>query len=205
MCGLLLALLISSAGATNVKTMKASEIPWFKNIKAAGHKEIFLCGSADIQNSAASIKKHFLTGGKGYFLTGLFSEAQYWRILVNEDFAAAKEHFDRYVKNAQLWMVESGKAPRPLGTPTKTEFNFKISVKDCVATGNHPLGDHCLKRLGNQRLSCCREKFPGLMIYWGEQRDFRLGFAPDPSVRLKVPGENNHRYCQVGQFIRIQD
>lgn len=83
------------------------------------------------------------------------------------------------------------------------DFSFSATIKDCMEGAKTTLGNDCSHLKGDGRHSCCREKFSGPTIFWGDNENYKLMYSPDPSVRLKVDGEKTHRYCNVQETIRL--
>jgi hypothetical protein len=174
-----------------------------KSFKAAGLRAFNACGSASIQPTWRSLQRDFVINGKGYFLVHLPEHKVYRRILEEWPAGGAREKLQEAFAKTELWVRETGSA-RKLDAPARVEFRFSTSVRDCVETGKHALVGGSCQLAQSERRACCWEKFPGIGITWAlAEGDFVLGYAPDPSVRLRVPGEANHRFCNVVKKLRV--
>lgn len=185
-------------------TVRESEFPWVKSI---GTNELQICGSNKIVPTENSIRRHFHVGadGLGYLTTGLPSIEMYFQILTKFPLVEAKAELQKLFSNAELWVVKkNATVATSLGTPKQIDLPFTASVRDCMEGAKTTLGNDCSKNKGSNLISCCREKFIGPEVIWGEASNYRLYYSPDPSVSLKVAGEATHRYCNVAQPMKVK-
>lgn len=180
--------------AKNVSVKNFSSIIDFKKISG---KTVSICGNNNIQLTKKSLSKNFIFGkpAKGYLITDLISYDEYWQILKTKNLIEAKSELKVRLNDAQLW-IATREGVESLGSPANVEFPFTATVKDCLDGAKTTLGNNCA---GSE--SCCAEKFVGPVITWKEQ--FRLGYSPDPSVRLKISGDSQPRYCEIRDIINL--
>lgn len=179
------------------KPFKTKDVSWLKDVQEAGLNQISVCGTDKINLSKKSLNRDFLFGDKGYLMSGLIDENVYWELLKDLPLEQAKEKLVQELKQTKLWVLSKAEGLKSLGEPTKIEMKFKVSIKDCINTGLNHYGQDCSMHQGTRKFHCCREKFPGFKLYWGAQQEYRLGYSPDPSIRLKVAGEAKNRYCHT--------
>lgn len=198
--GFLLSLSVEAA------QISAQHFPWVQVVAESGAKEIQICGSNKIIPSRASIKRHFSIGAeaRGYFATGLPTIENYFQVLTDHNLLEAKVEMQKLFSTAELWTLSKGQTqPVSLGKPSAVELPFTATVKDCMEGAKTTLGNDCSKNAGVNLRGCCREKFIGPIVKWGTKQDHKLYFSPDPSVNLKVPNEQTHRYCNVAEPMKI--
>jgi len=183
-------------------SFKPEDVPWLADLKE--HKTFFfhVCGSSDIMPTVKSFNKDFAFGAEnqGFFFTGTPGVGEYFSVLETEGTEEAKASFRARFEKAHLWRHTS-KGLTDLGVPTKFEFPFVATIKDCLAGSKNSMGLEC--KDGAFRVTCCSEKFIGPKIYWGAKQEYVLKYSPDPSVRLKVPGERSNRYCNFQQINEV--
>lgn len=180
-------------------TVQAS---WQDKLKAQKINQVHICGNDRINLNKSSLKKDFVINGKAYVFSGLIDYKTYWKILGARTADVAKKELKQILDETVLWEIAGDKI-RSLGKPLPVEFVFKVSIKDCIDTGKNNYGHNCSKNLMPK--NCCSEKFPSFRMLWKDQgKEFRLMYAPDPSIRLKVPGEINHRYCQAVRPLKLK-
>ncbi len=186
-----LVLLLSPAEA---KRIDPSGIDWLAQAKVAGVRKLTACGSSKIAVNRRSLRSdvQFGKSGQGYFLTELPTAVEYFTILKAVGLEEAKAELGRRFGSAHLWEVSASGAVSDRGKPTHVDFSMKATVKDCVSTSLTSLGSTC--PASRDRASCCEEKFAATRVSWER---VTLSFSPDPSVRLRVPGERLHRYCDI--------
>jgi hypothetical protein len=160
--------------------------------------KVNICGSPNIQNTKNSLRKNFFLGNpkKGYAFTNLLSNADYWKILKEDNFQSAKSKLEKKFNQAVLWEISPDGTSRFLGPPKEVKITFKSSVKDCTEGKPRYEGDQC------KHASCCSEKFPGVVVLWKfEETEYKLDFSPDPSVALVVTSPNvkkrDLRFCHI--------
>lgn len=177
---------------------------WIKNAKSQNISRISLCGDSQILNNQRSVMKHFYVGDKGYFFTEMLPYSDYIRILTEENLKAASEKLTKIFRKSLLWNVKSSGEVVSLGHPSEVNLKFKSTIKDCIEGAEKTIGGNCKRYPKSQRAGCCREKFIGPNIVWkNEGKNIELLYSPDPSVRLRVPGESKHRYCNVVERYRL--
>ena len=150
------------------------------------------------------MKKSFLVGPDktGYLLTGLFSMSRYYQILTENNLEAAKEKLKDELAVVRLWKVGPDNTVQSLGAPKNIRLPFTATIKDCVEGARTTLGNNCSGTPKENRVPCCREKFSGPVIQWGEDLSYQLLYSPDPSVGLLLP-KGPGRYCNVSTRIEI--
>ncbi len=189
-----------------VKPSKIGSPVWIQGLKDVGVESFSVCGSSAIQVTKSSVKKNFLVGDpiRGYIVSDLLSHNKYWEIMKSLNLAAAKADLSTKFSKARIWQVNEDGMIQSQGLPTEVELPFVATVKDCVEGAKTSLGNDCSHHAIDQRMGCCMEKFLGPRISWKTQAgEFKLFYSPDPSVRLRVPGEKNHRYCNVVNLVKV--
>lgn len=183
--------------------MDPKVVPWLEDLKKAKLFFFHVCGSSDIMPYAKSLKRDFAfgDGAQGFFFTDTPGIGEYWSTLKGEKTDAAKKQLKERFEKAHLWR-HSKEGLTDLGTPTKMEFPFAFSIKDCLEGSKNSMGMQC--RDDDKERGCCYEKFLGPKIYWGSKQEYILRYTPDPSVKLKVPGESKNRYCNFQQIIEVK-
>ena len=178
---------------------------WAENLKSGGVRQVYVCGSSRILPNRKSMARHFFFGKKksGYVLSDMPNMKEYFALLQSENFEAAKISVERRLEKTQLWAVQRNGRAKSLGYPSKIEIGFTATVKDCMEGAKTTLGGDCSGRPSGARLACCQEKFVGPRVLWGEKQEYQILYSPDPSVRLKVAGEKNHRFCDVQNAIDL--
>lgn len=189
--------------SANAKKIDLANVPWATKIKEAGIQNLTVCGSSSISVSDKSLNKDFIIGTRGYFFVNMLQHKDYLQTIKQMTVNETKDKLTKDFGQSQLWTYSKEKGVQNLGAPTKTEFPFKATVKDCVKGEKASSGMDCSIHEGTDRESCCFEKFRGPIIYWGNNSEYKLMYSPDPSVRIKVPGEKKHRYCNVQEIIEI--
>lgn len=175
---------------------------WQDKFKAKKINQVHICGNDNINLSKSSLKKDFVINGKAYVFSGLIDYKTYWKILGARTADVAKKELKQILDETVLWEITGDKI-RSLGKPLPVDFLFKVSIKDCIETGKTNYGGDCSKALIPK--DCCSEKFPSFQMFWKDQRkEFKLMYIPDPSIRLKVSGESNHRYCQAVRPLKLK-
>lgn len=176
---------------------QAGPVPWIQKLKDLGVTRVHVCGNSSIRPNLRSVQRDVIMGpgGKGYVLSQMLTHGEYWKLLKENGLEDAKAALTQKFKEAQLWEVSDSGEPKNLGAPIRFEFPMKSTVKDCVNHGEASRGQKCNSNDPTwPRESCCREKFFGPSVFWD---GFVLMYSPDPSVRLKVPGERAHRFCDI--------
>ncbi len=193
----LMVFFVSSAPA---KKFGPGDLPWTAKLKDKGVEVLSVCGNSEIQVNKKSLAKNFVLGNppRGLVFSDLIGHEDYLEILKNYNLEGAKESLKTKFEKTHLWLVNSDSGIEDLGGPTKIELPFSASVKDCVEGAPSATGLDCRGNAG-----CCFEKFRGPIIYWGKNSEYKLLYSPDPSVRLKAPGEKKHRYCNIQEKIEI--
>lgn len=175
---------------------------WQEKFKAKKINQIHVCGDDQINLNKSAIQKHFFIKGKAYAFSNLIDYKTYWKILGARKADIAKKDLKQILDETVLWEITGDKI-RSLGKPLPVDFLFKVSIKDCIETGKNNYGGDCSKSLIPK--DCCTEKFPSFQMLWKDQgKEFRLMYIPDPSIRLKVSGENKHRYCQAVRPLKLK-
>jgi hypothetical protein len=179
------------------------EVPWLGDLKQAKVFFFHVCGSENILPMKKSLNRDFAFGAEdqGFFFTQTPSAGEYFSMLETQGLDEAKASFTSQFEKAHLWR-HSKSGLVDLGAPTKIELPFKATIKDCMAGSKNSHGMECRPDL--ERRICCYEKFIGPRIYWGANQEYILKYSPDPSVKLKVPGESKNRYCNFQQIIEIR-
>jgi hypothetical protein len=193
----LISVLLASTGG-QAKIISSKKFASIIDFKAPAGKTISVCGNNKIQLTKKSLSKDFLIGepSKGFLITDLISYDEYWQILKSKNLEEAKSELKARLNEAHLWIV-TPESSQSLGAPSSIELPFTATVKDCVEGAKTTLGNSC-----SGSAACCSEKFVGPVIIWKDQ--YRLGYSPDPSVRLTVTGDQYPRYCQVQDLIQMQ-
>ena len=179
------------------------DVPWLEDLKQSKLFFFHVCGSANILPTTQSLNRDFAFGSEklGYFFTEAPGIGEYWSLIKESSQEDAKTALRSRFSKTHLWS-HSVKGLMDLGTPTKMDFPFQASIKDCMAGSKNSMGMEC--RPGQDRASCCSEKFVGPLFYWGPNQEYVLKFSPDPSVKLKVKGERKNRFCNFQQVIEIK-
>lgn len=185
------------------KTLDPKEVPWLEELKTRKLFFFHVCGSSDILPTHKSLNKDFVLGTEsfGYFFTETPNTPEYWSTLQTQNKEEAINSLRSRFGKAHLWRY-SKEGLLDLGTPTKFDFPFKSTIKDCLEGSENSLGIDCQKN--EHRKACCQEKFNGPLIYWGTNHEFVLKYSPDPSVKLKVPGESKNRFCNFQQILEVK-
>jgi hypothetical protein len=186
------------------KKLDPGGLKWPQALKEAGVKEFNVCGTPNIQNSVQSLKSDFFTGKghKGYLLSGLISYDEYWKILKTQNLNSAKEVLKKAFSKTMLWRVSEDGDVKNFHHPIEILTPFTATIKDCVEGTKTTLGTSCSGYNLEQRESCCSEKFVGLKVVWqGHKDSFVLKYSPDPSIKLKVPGERTNRFCHAVESV----
>jgi len=197
---------VAPLALANVKPSKIGSPVWIQGLKEVGAESFSVCGNSAIQVTNSSFKKNFLVGEpiRGYVITDLVSYNEYWASMKSMNLTAAKADLSAKFSKARIWQVGEDRTIQSQGLPTEVELPFVATVKDCVEGAKTSLGNDCSRHPVEQRMGCCMEKFLGPRISWKTQAgDFKLFYSPDPTVRLRVPGEKNHRYCNVVDLVNL--
>lgn len=191
---------------SQAKTIKTSEVNWLPKLAEKNIREFHVCGNPQIQLNKKSLSKDFAFGFKqaGYLFSNLISFQQYISILSEKNSEEAKSALQAEFSRAHLWKYSKKTGFEDLGTVSKIDLRFSTTIKDCMEGAKTSLGNDCSKLTGDSRRGCCSEKFTGPALYWGNNEQFKLMYSPDPSVRLKVNKEKNHRYCNVQETVVIR-
>jgi len=188
-----------------VNPSKIGSPVWIQGLKDVGIETFSVCGNSAIQVTSSSIKKDFLVGEppRGYVISDLPSHDEYWESMKSMNLAAAKADLSAKFSKTRIWQVREDGTMQSQGLPTEVKMPFLATVKDCVEGAKTTLGSDCSRFPVDQRTGCCMEKFVGPQISWKTQAgEFKLFYSPDPSVSLRVPGEKNHRYCNVVELVK---
>lgn len=180
-----------------------ADVPWMASLQKSKVFFIHVCGSADIMPTRKSLARDFIVTPKndGYFFTKTPGVPEYWTYLRDMTVEDAKRALHDRFKDAHMWRYSEDQLI-DLGIPTKMDFPFTATIKDCVAGSKNSLGGVC--RPDSDRTSCCTEKFAGPVFYWGSNQEYALKFSPDPSVKLRVKGEKKNRFCNFQQIIEVK-
>lgn len=202
---LFLLLAFSISIFTQAKTMNTSDVTWFASAKKAGITNFNVCGSANISLNKKALNKYFTFGPKkiGYLFTNLSTKEEYDKILRDFNLNDAKSNLYEMLKKTNLWTYSKKEGFKNLGLPSKIEYPFTATVKDCMEGAKTTAGNDCSKNEGDQKMACCREKFAGPIVYWGKNQAYKLNYSPDPSVSMKVPGEKSSRFCNIRETIEL--
>jgi hypothetical protein len=186
-------------------SISVTQVPWLGTLKKAGLEQINVCGTPDILPKPKALKTAAFVGGKAYVFADQLSFNEYWKILDDYPLEEAKTAFETRFKKVHLWEVSESGEVKDLGAPTRFEFRMQATVRDCVEGKRRTnFGPDCNRYPDPKgRASCCREKFIGPLAFWDS--GFKLIYSPDPSTRLKVPGEKRHRFCEVTDPVKIRD
>jgi hypothetical protein len=187
------------------KVIKLADVPWLSQLKKADLKSIHVCGTPRILLNKRSLKSQFFFGQqrRGYFFTEMISKKDYFDILKVESSSKAKSILGSKFGKTHLWVLSSQNELKDLGVPSKIEFPFETTIRDCTEGSKAHHGIDCSQSQGRELQQCCSEKFPGPVIYWGEKQEYQLKYSPDPSVRLSVPSEKVVWYCNVEEDVRF--
>jgi len=193
---LIVTIIVTNMAFSAERKINLRDFEWAHTLKQEKVDKINICGNADILVTKRSIGNDFLIGDpkKGYLFSSLITYDEYWNILESSGLEKAKAELTKRFKQTVLWQVsESAKVTR-IGTPSRVTFAMTATVKDCIKGAKTTLGNDCSR--WENKSACCKEKFVGPEIYWkNDWGEFRLGYSPDPSIRLKVPNEKKHRFC----------
>lgn len=188
--------------ATAARVFSPEEVPWVAELQARKVFFFHVCGSSKIRPTKKSLNQDFALGTEkqGFFFTEMPGLSEYDSTLRTQGMEQAKNSLRARFEKAHLWR-HSEKDLTDLGAPTKIELPFQATVKDCLEGSKNSLGIECTQP--RFRSICCAEKFAGPTIYWGSNQEYVLKFSPDPSVKLKVPGEHDNRYCNFQQINEV--
>lgn len=191
---------------SQAKVINKSELPWIGALADHGVHEFNVCGNSEIQLTRKSLSKNFLVGSdkSGYLFSNMLSYQNYLKLLSDKKLTEAKTELEKEFNKARLWRYTSETGFENLGAPSKVVSRFTASIKDCMEGARTTLGNDCSRYEGAGRRGCCGEKFTGPEISWGDDKEYRLLYSPDPSIRLKVVGEKKHRYCNIQETISLQ-
>ena len=187
-------------------TIDSKKFKWMENLKIRGISEINICGDANVLNSEKSLRENFLLGmpKHGLIFSKLPALDEYWKILKNYNKDQAQIELKKEFFKTTLWEISEKGMIKSLGNPTSFEAKFTATIKDCIEGANKTIGGNCTHYSIDKRESCCSEKFVGPVISWlSGKKKITLFYSPDPSVRLRIPGEKSHRYCQVVDAINL--
>jgi hypothetical protein len=199
---LLFAVLFVSLNALAGRIFDSKEVSWLSDLKSQKVFFFHVCGSSKILPTQKSLNKDFAFGmeNQGFFFTEMPGVGEYQAVIKTLGVEEAKASLRARFEKAHLWR-HSQKGLTDLGAPTKIELPFLATVKDCLNGSKNSMGFECKK--SEYRTICCSEKFVGPRISWGAKQEYLLMFSPDPSVRLKVPAESTHRYCNFQQINEV--
>ena len=194
------------SSVTNAAAIESSKVDWFPLLLKQSVKEFHVCGNADIFPKAKSINKDFLFGpeGSGFLFSNLLGHNDYFSLLENQNLEQSKKSLLKAFGEARLWRYSKVGGLENLGQPTKIELPYTATVKDCLEGAPRTIGGVCSEERLKVSSSCCKEKFVGPIIYWGDQLQYKLLYSPDPSVRLRVSGEKLHRFCNILELVSIR-
>lgn len=194
------------SSVTNGASIESSKVNWLSLLLKHLVKEFHVCGNSNIFPTAKSINKDFLLGpeGSGFLFSSLLGHKDFFSLLENQNLEQSRKSMLKAFGEARLWRYTKGAGLQNLGQPTKIEIPFTATVKDCLEGAPRTIGGVCSEERLKVSSSCCREKFVGPIIYWGDQFQFKLLYSPDPSVRLRVPGEKLHRFCNIQELVTIR-
>jgi hypothetical protein len=195
-------LLLTSFHVTAARVFDPKEVPWLADLRAEKIFFFHVCGTAEILPTRKSLNRDFAVGveKQGYFFTDMLGTGEYQSLIETQNLEGAKTALRARFEKARLWR-HSPKGLTDLGVPTKIEFPFLATIKDCREGAKNSLGREC--SVPESRATCCSEKFSGPLVYWGAKEEFVLKYSPDPSVRLKVPGETKNRFCNFEQINEV--
>lgn len=185
------------------KTILPKDVSWFPTLQQADILFFHVCGSENIQPTIRSLNRDFALGSEreGYLFTEMPGVGEYRATIKGYKLDEAKQMLTSRFEKAHLW-YHSKNGLKDIGTPTKIDLLFKATVKDCYEDSVNSMGLKC--RPGFEKRICCEEKFMGPVVYWGAHQEYILRYSPDPSVRLKVPRESKHRYCNFQSTIEVK-
>lgn len=172
---------------------------WAVSLKQKGITKFNVCGDSGIQVTKKSLLKNFFIGSpaRAYIFVDLPAYDKYWKILKTEDTQTANKSFASLFSSTSLWEVSPDGQVTNLGKFSTIDPQYKSTVWECIQTKKHP-GGGCTQFSGKELEGCCSEKMGGLRLSWrGVNQSFILIYAPDPSIRLNVLNEKNHRYCHA--------
>jgi hypothetical protein len=167
-------MMLSHSGFSAVKS---SDVPWLKPLTDAKIKNFYVCGSVAILPTTKSLKKDFIIApyNTGYFITDALEMRPYYSILEAENLKPAKESLRAKFSMMHLWQFKDQKIT-DLGAPTTVDFPFTSTIKDCMEGAPTSLGSNC-----SRNETCCREKFLGPILRWGQDKKKQFGFRQIPA------------------------
>jgi hypothetical protein len=121
---------------------------------------------------------------------------------LNQD--VGKQAIEGAFKKSNLWKYSKNGGFENLGPPTIIDLPFSSTIKDCMDGSPNNYGRQCKTEEKYSLESCCSEKFPAPIVYWGDQFEYRLFYEPGSGIRLKVPQEKKHRFCNMFDLIQIE-
>lgn len=92
---------------------------------------------------------------------------EYRSVIKTMGLEEAKAALGARLEKAHLWR-HSEKGLSDLGAPTKIEYPFQATIKDCLNGSKNSMGFECKKP--EDRVRCCSEKFSGPRLSWGPKR-----------------------------------
>lgn len=190
----------------SAKKFNSTDFKWMTKLKEQGVFEVHLCGNLHILNTKKSLEKDFLIGTpkRGFVFSGLPSYEKYWEILKEHELSQAKKRMKEAFSSPILWEISDKGEVRSLGVPNLFEPKFTATVKDCMAGAAKTIGGTCLQESLKDREGCCREKFIGPEISWGNNAvKYTLFYSPDPSILLKIHNQKGRRYCHSIESIKF--
>lgn len=190
----------------SAKNFNTTDFRWMSKLKERGITEVHICGNLHILNTKKSLKKDLLIGTpkRGFVFSGLPSYENYWKILKEHKLSQAKKIMKDAFLSTILWEISDEGEVRSFGVPNRFEPKFTATVKDCMTGATKTIGGTCLQESLEEREGCCREKFIGPEISWGDDEvKYTLFYTPDPSILLKIHSEKGHRYCHSIESIKF--
>ncbi len=194
------------ASELEASVVKVDEVPWLSLLSKKSVNAFHVCGNSDIFANAKSIKQNFLVEPEkyGYLFSNMLSVSEFNALLRTSNGEVAKQEINKAFKASSLWKYSEKNGFESVGAPIRVELPFTSSIKDCVEGKSTNYGDHCSSENLKKRQNCCSEKFPSPILYWGEPDQYTLFYEPGSGIRLKVPDEKKHRFCNFFDLIQIK-
>lgn len=189
------------------RTVSIKNLPFAESVKKLGVNHLSVCGDADILVTKKSLGKDFQVGKekRGYLFAGLISQKEYFSILRNSSKSQADKFLGKSFAATKLILVDGSNKASILGTPDSVEYPYQGTIKDCMQGVESRRTKRCEKYQRTDNLKwCCSSKFPGPRVHWKTKHGkFTLKYTPDPSLKLKVPGERKNRYCFSTERLKL--
>jgi len=196
--------IVSSEAKASV--IMSNKFSWLPLLTKSSVNAFHVCGNSDIMPNADSISRNFILGPEkdGYLFSSMLSVNDFNNMLKKLNREVAKQTIENAFKKSILWKYSEKNGLENLGIPVSIDLPFTYSIKDCIEGSPTNYGHQCSSKDLVSIQNCCSTKFPSPKLFWGDQHQYTLIYDPGNGIRLKIPNEKKHRFCNIYDLIQIK-